>query len=155
MEHVGLHHLRTYHKKFGWEKKKNKNTLCRVSRNDSRQHSLTSIKREALDKVASLPSSKARPSAKITTVRYRRLLTGLCRESTFAECLALGKDFFAECLPVPRVLFSVNTVVTESGTSPSEALGKEQDSGSVYSLCHPKILDVVVDLDFYLYLNRL
>jgi hypothetical protein len=42
-----------------------------------------------------LPSAKARPSAKITTVRYKRLLTGLCRESTFAECLALGKDFFA------------------------------------------------------------
>jgi hypothetical protein len=32
----------------------------------------------------------------------------------FTECLALGKAVFVECLPVPRVLLSVNVVVTES-----------------------------------------
>jgi hypothetical protein len=30
MVHVGLHSVRTYHKKFGWEKKKEKNTLPSV-----------------------------------------------------------------------------------------------------------------------------
>jgi hypothetical protein len=41
------------------------------------------------------------------------------RAPIFVECLALSKDVFAECLPVPRVLLSVNSVVTESGTLPS------------------------------------
>jgi hypothetical protein len=35
MVHVGLHSVGTYHKKFGWEKKKIKNILCRVSRKDT------------------------------------------------------------------------------------------------------------------------
>jgi hypothetical protein len=35
------------------------------------------------------------------------------------------KDFFAECISVPRVLLSVNAVVTESKTSPSAALSKD------------------------------
>jgi hypothetical protein len=36
------------------------------------------------------------------------------------------RDFFAECISVPRVLLSVNAVVTESRTLPSVALGKER-----------------------------
>jgi hypothetical protein len=39
MVHVGLHSVRTYHKKFGWENKKNKKKLCRVSKNGT-PHSL-------------------------------------------------------------------------------------------------------------------
>jgi hypothetical protein len=31
MVHVGLHSVGTYHKKFVWQNKKNKNILCRVS----------------------------------------------------------------------------------------------------------------------------
>jgi hypothetical protein len=64
-------------------------------------------------------------SAKITTVSYRRLLTALCRASLFAECLALDKVVFTECLSVSRILLSVNMVVTESSTLPSATLGKE------------------------------
>jgi hypothetical protein len=41
------------------------------------------------------------------------------------ECWALGKAVFAECLPVPRVLLSVNVVVIESRTLPSTALDKD------------------------------
>jgi hypothetical protein len=37
MIHVGLHSLGTYHKKFGGQNKKNKNILCRVFRDDTRQ----------------------------------------------------------------------------------------------------------------------
>jgi hypothetical protein len=44
--------------------------------------------------------------------------------ASFAECLALGKDIFAECISVPRVLHSVNEFVTESRTFPSVVLGK-------------------------------
>jgi hypothetical protein len=37
MVHVGLYSVGTYHKNFGWENKINKNVLCRVSRNYTRQ----------------------------------------------------------------------------------------------------------------------
>jgi hypothetical protein len=74
------------------------------------------VRRLTLGKEASLPSANSRHSAKITAVSYRRLLTALCRAPMFAECLALDKDFFVECISVPRVLLSVNVLVTECGT---------------------------------------
>jgi hypothetical protein len=80
-----------------------------------------------LGKEASLPRAKTRLSAKIMAVSYRRLLMALCRAPPFVECLALGKDFFAEFISVPRVLLSLNTTVTESRTLPSarqKALGE-------------------------------
>jgi hypothetical protein len=43
MVHVGLYSVGTYHKKFGWENKKNKNVICRVSRNDTRQSRLCRV----------------------------------------------------------------------------------------------------------------
>jgi hypothetical protein len=132
--HVGPHSVWTYHKKFGWENKKNKNILCRVSKNGTRQSVLCRVSdncaechTKTLGKEACLPSAKVWRSAKITTVSYGRLLTALCRAPSFAECSALSKDFFAECISVPRVLLSVNTVVTVSRTLPSarqKALGK-------------------------------
>ena len=45
--------------------------------------------------------------------------------AAFVECLALGKDIFAECISLSSVLLSVNVVVTKSRTLPSAALGKE------------------------------
>jgi hypothetical protein len=83
-----------------------------VSKNDTRQRIL-------------YPVSDVGHSAKITIVSYRRLLAALYRASLFAECVALGKVVFVECLPVPRILLSVNMVVTESRTLPSAALGKD------------------------------
>jgi hypothetical protein len=71
------------------------------------------------------PSANSRRSVKITVVSYRRLLAALCRESLFAECLAVGKDFFVECISLPSVLLSVNVLVTESRSLPSAALGKD------------------------------
>jgi hypothetical protein len=91
----------------------------------SAKHTLSSVRRGALGNVASLTSAKARPSAKIMVVSYRQLLTTLCRAPPFAECLALGKVVFAECLPVLRVLLSVNVGITKSRTLPSAALGKD------------------------------
>jgi hypothetical protein len=114
MVHVGLHSVGTYHKKLVGKRKKLKYTLLSVSR-------LT------LAKEASLSSANTRRSAKITVISYRRTLTALCRAPPFAECLTLGKDFFTECISMPRVLLSVNTLVTESRTLPSaqqKALGK-------------------------------
>jgi hypothetical protein len=124
MEHVSLHSVGTYHKNLDGKRKKIKYTLSSAHGWHSTKHDLSSIRFEALGKVASLPSAKARCSAKITVVSYRLLLTALCQASLFAECLALGKTFFVECLPVPRVLVSVNVVVAESRTLPSAALGK-------------------------------
>jgi hypothetical protein len=77
-----------------------------------------------LGKIASLSSAKARRSAKITEVSYRRLLMALCRVLPFAECLALGKAVFAECHYVSSVLLLINVVVIESGTLPNAALDK-------------------------------
>jgi hypothetical protein len=125
MEHVSLHSVVIYHKKFGWKRIKIKIYFVSVQDRHSAKHSLPSVGLEALDKVASLPSAKARCSAKITVANYRRLRTVLCRASSFAECLALGKAVFVECFPVPRVLISVNVVVTESKTLPSAALDKK------------------------------
>jgi hypothetical protein len=90
----------------------------------STKYGLPSVELEALDKVAALSSAKSRLSAKIMVVSYKRLLTALCRASAFAECLVLGKEVFAECLRVLRVLLSVNAVVTASRTLLSAALGK-------------------------------
>jgi hypothetical protein len=62
-------------------------------------------------------------------VSYRRLLTVLYRAPTFADCSELDKVVFAECLPVPRVLLSVNAVVNfaECGTCQStEDLAKSK-----------------------------
>jgi hypothetical protein len=61
--------------------------------------------------------------AKITAVSFRRQLTTLCRALPFVECL--GKYFFAECISLPRVLLSVNAIVTESRTLPRAALSKD------------------------------
>jgi hypothetical protein len=37
MEHIGLHSVGIYHKKFDLEKEKNKNILCQVFNNGTRQ----------------------------------------------------------------------------------------------------------------------
>jgi hypothetical protein len=66
MVNVGLHSVGTYHKKFGWKKKKNKKyTLWSVQEWHSAKHSLPSVRRLTLGKEASLPSAKARRSAKV------------------------------------------------------------------------------------------
>ena len=59
---------------------------------------------------------------------YKWLLTVLCRAPLFAECLALDKVVFAECISVPRVLLSINVVVTGSRTLPSVAVFAEWKS---------------------------
>jgi hypothetical protein len=64
---------------------------------DTRQNSFFAECRKTLDKAVSLPSANFRRSIKLTAVSYRRLLMALCRVPSFAECLALRKDFVAEC----------------------------------------------------------
>jgi hypothetical protein len=65
---------------------------------------------------------------KLTTVSYRRLLTTFLPSAAFAECLTLGKEDFAKCISMSRVMLSVNAIVTKSRTLPSVALGKEVPS---------------------------
>jgi hypothetical protein len=119
MVHVGLHSVATYHKKFGWQNNKIKIYFVEFPRKALGKACSVECQTGALGKKASLPSARTRLSAKITVVSFRRRLTTLCRALSFVECLALGKDVFAECFPVPRVLLSVNVVVTESRTLPS------------------------------------
>jgi hypothetical protein len=61
---------------------------------------------------------------KVTGVNFKRRLTTLCREPSFAERQTLGKEIFVECIPVTRVLLSANTIFTESKTLSSAGLGK-------------------------------
>jgi hypothetical protein len=63
-----------------------------------------------------LPSVQRWHSAKHALPSFRRMTLG---------CLVLGKDFFAKCISVPRVLLSVKAVVIESSTLPSAAFGKD------------------------------
>jgi hypothetical protein len=98
MVHVGLHSVGTYHKKFGGQNIKNKNMVCRVSIEDTRQNLLCPV----------LGSRQ-----RVTTVSIRTAADG-----------PLSSAFFAECGPVPSVLHSVKRLVIESRTLPSAALGK-------------------------------
>jgi hypothetical protein len=79
MVHVGLHSVGTYHKKFIWQKKKRKNILCRVFRNDTRQSKLCRVSaswHSAKKPLCRVPTLGARQ--KLMAVSYRRLLTVLC-----------------------------------------------------------------------------
>jgi hypothetical protein len=125
MEHLSPHSVGTPIKSLVGKSKKIKYTLPSVQGWYSTKYGLSSVCLETLGKVASLPSAKARRSAKITIVSYRHLLMALCRASLFVECLVLGKAVFAECLPVPRVLLSVNMFFTENRNLPIAALDKE------------------------------
>jgi hypothetical protein len=115
MVHVGLHSVGTYHKKFGWQNKKNKYILCRVSRITLGTVCSVECQTGALGKEASLTSARTRLSTKITVVSFRRLPSAafhrvfgtrqrfLCRVYFCAESPALGKrgryreQDFTEC----------------------------------------------------------
>jgi hypothetical protein len=125
MIHVGLHSVGTYHKKFGRQNQKNKNILCRVSRDDTRHR--------VLCRVLDVGHSAKKPLCRVPTVGSQQRLTavsagtivdGPLPRAHVAECLTLGKLVFAECRPVPSVQHSVKSRVAESLASPSAALGK-------------------------------
>jgi hypothetical protein len=94
MIHVGLHSVGTYHKKFGRPNKKNKNILCRVSREDTRQRVLCRVPiiwhsaKKPLCRVPILSSRQNwRPSA------LGRPLTALCRELPLQTCRCREPNF--------------------------------------------------------------
>jgi hypothetical protein len=106
MIHVGLHSAGIYHKKFGRQNLKNKNMLCRVSKEDTRQRVLCRV-------------PTIGPRQRLTTVSFRTAADDPLSSATVVECLTLGKEIFAESSPVPSVLHSVNQLVTESRSLPS------------------------------------
>ena len=125
MIHVGLHSVGTYHKKFGRQNKKIKiyfaecleMTLGKASFAEcllcgTRQRSLfAECQTLALGQ-------------RLTAVSFGTAVDGPLPRATCAECLTLGKSVFAECLSVPSVQHSVKSLVAESLTLPSAALGK-------------------------------
>jgi hypothetical protein len=122
MIHVGLHSVGIYHKKFGRQNLKNKNMLCRVSREDTRQRVLfrvPNIWHSAKKPLCRVPTLG--PRQRLTTVSIRTAADGPLLSATVAECLTLSKHLFAESSHVPSVLHSVNQLVTESRNSPSAA----------------------------------
>jgi hypothetical protein len=146
MIHVGLHSVGTYHKKFGRQNQKNKNILCRVSRDDTRQRVLCRV----LDVWHSAKKSLCRVPdfgswQRLTAVSFGTAVDGPLPRAPFAECLTLGKLVFAECRPVPSVQpLCREPNFTECGTRQSllcrvpdkrhsaknTTLGKASDSGS-------------------------
>jgi hypothetical protein len=87
MVHVGLNSVGTYHKKFGWENKINKNVLCRVSRDDTRQRSLCRVS-------AGWHSTKKfeNPTSDLCRVLVRRHSAKTSLPSVRSR--ALGKEYF-------------------------------------------------------------
>ena len=125
MIHVGLHSVETYHKKFGRQNQKNKNILCRVSRDDTRQRSLCRVPtvwHSAKNHLCRVPAAGSRQ--RLTAVSFGTAVDGPLPRAPFAECLTLGKPVCAECLPMPSVRHSVKSLVAESLALPSAALGK-------------------------------
>jgi hypothetical protein len=121
MVHVGLHSVGTYHKKFGRQNQKNKNILCRVSGEDTRQRVLCRVPtswhstKKTLCRVPTLGSRQ-----RLTAVSFGTATDGPLPSVTFAD----GKRVFAEWGPVPSVQHSVKRLIAESLTLPSAALGK-------------------------------
>jgi hypothetical protein len=125
MVHVGLHSVGTYHKKFGMQNKKNKNILCRVSRDDTRQSLLCrvpNIWHSAKKTLCRVPTVGSRQ--RLTVVSFGTAADGSLPRAPFVECLTLGKRAFAECAPVPSVQHSIKRLFAESLTLPRAALGK-------------------------------
>jgi hypothetical protein len=125
MIHVGIHSVGTYHKKFGRQNQKNKNILCRVSREDTRQRVLCrvpTIWHSAKKTLCRVPTLGSRQ--RLTTVSSGTAADGPLPSATFAECFTLGKRVFDEWGLVPSVQHSVKRLVAESLTLPSAALGK-------------------------------
>jgi hypothetical protein len=80
MVHVGLYSVETYHKKFGWQKRKKKNILCRVSRNNTRQSFLYRVSagwHSAKNPLCRVPTLG--PRQRLMAVSFRRRLTTICR----------------------------------------------------------------------------
>jgi hypothetical protein len=120
VEHVGLHSVRTNHKKFGWKKEKNENKLCRESKQGTRQSMLCRVSTgPTLDNIPSLSSVSAYCSAKVTAVSYRWLLTVLYRASPFTECLTLGKEVLAKCVTLGKGCRYRESSFAEGGTRQS------------------------------------
>jgi hypothetical protein len=61
---------------------------------------------------------------RLTAVSSGTAADGPLPRAPFAECLPLGKPFFAECRRVPSVQHSVKRLFAERLTLPSAALGK-------------------------------
>jgi hypothetical protein len=125
MIHVGLDSVGTYHKNFGRQNKKNKNILCRVSREDTRQSVLCrapSMWHSAKKTICRVPAVGSRQ--RLTTVSFGTAADDPLPRAPFAECLTLGKLDFTENPPVPSVQHSVKGLFAERLTLPSAALGK-------------------------------
>jgi hypothetical protein len=144
MVHIGLHSVGTYHKKFGWQKRKKKNVLCRVSRNDTRQSILCRVSagwHSGKKHLCRVPKLGARQ--KLTDVSYRRLLTALCRAPPspsvwHSAMISLPSVFLCRescsrqtwSLPragLCRVRYSAKASLLSAR---QKALGKATDSGS-------------------------
>jgi hypothetical protein len=125
MIHVGLHSVGTYHKKFGRQNQKNKNILCRVSRDDTRQRVLyrvLDVWHSAKNPLCRVPAAGSRQ--RLTAVSFGTAVDGPLPRAPCAECLTLGKSVFVECLSVPSVQHSVKSLIAERLVLPSAALGK-------------------------------
>jgi hypothetical protein len=134
MIHVGLHSVGTYHKKFGRQNKINKNILCRVFRDDTRQSLLGRVPttwHSAKKTLCRVPTVGSRQ--RLTAVNFWTAADGPLPRAPFTECLTLGKGVFAEWGPVPSVQHSVKRLFAESLTLPRAALGK-----AVFAECSTK-----------------
>jgi hypothetical protein len=134
MVHVGLHSVGTDHKKFGGQNEKNKNMVCRVSIEDTRQSILCrvpSIRHSAKKSLCRVPVLGSRQ--RLTAVSFMTAANGPLPSAFFAECPALGKEAhyrepnFAECGSRQSRLCRVPE---KRHSAKRPTLGKASDSGS-------------------------
>jgi hypothetical protein len=106
MVHVGLYSVETHHKNFGWENKKNKKVICRVSTNDTRQSRLCRVSQRRHSAKTTLPSARDLALDK----KYFKIL------KNFAECQIAGTRQSQE-INYPNVLLSPFSSLTLSSFS--------------------------------------
>jgi hypothetical protein len=117
MVHIGLHSVGTYHKKFGGQNVKNKNMVCRVFIENTRQ--------SLLCRVPSIWHLAKKPLCRVPVLGSRQRLTAVSFRTAADGPLPSAFYVFVECCPVPSVLHSVKKLVIESQTLPSAGLDKD------------------------------
>jgi hypothetical protein len=131
MIHVCLHSVGTYHKKFG---RQNKNILCRVSKEDTRQRQLCRVPNSGHSAKKTLcrePTVGSRQ--RLTAVSFGTAADGPLPSALFAECPALGKE--ALCREPNFTEFGSRQsrlcrVPDKRHSAKRPTLGKASDSGS-------------------------
>jgi hypothetical protein len=139
MIHVGLHSVGTYHKKFGFQNKKNKKCFAECPKKTLGKDLLCRVPDIWLSTKNPLCRVPAfDPRQRLTTVSFRRSLTALCRAPSLPSVCRSAKQSLPS-VPLCRVFLCAECdsrqsllcqVPDKKHSTKSLALDKGPDSGS-------------------------